>query len=177
MEIPSDWQSRPTSGEDDAKGHKENGRTLALHSLAVLPAFQNQGLGKIIIKSYMQRMSTSGVADRIALLAHDELVKYYERFGCVNNGKSEVTFGGGGWNILVRLVNIHRCPNKSFTKQYCSALIFMYRFMNLETMHVSSDKRVRARNLGPVGHLLVLKTGQSLMWTAFAFIADKFSFK
>lgn len=114
MEIPADWQGRSTLRDGDAKGHKENGRTLALHSLAVLPAFQNQGLGKIILKSYIQRMSTSGVADRVAILAHDGLVKYYEGVGYVPKGKSEATFGGGGWNSLVRLVNIHRCLDESF---------------------------------------------------------------
>ncbi|SLM33709.1 GNAT domain [Lasallia pustulata] len=105
MEIPSNWQSDLTRDDDDTKGHSENGRTLALHSLAVLPAFQNQGLGKTILKSYMQRMSSSGVADRIALLAHDGLVKFYESVGYVNKGKSGVTIGGGGWNNLVRLIN------------------------------------------------------------------------
>lgn len=109
MEIPSGWQALSTLGGGDAKGHKENGRTLALHSLAVLPSFQNQGLGKMILKSYMQRMSTSGVADRIVLLAHDGLVTYYESVGFVNNGQSEVTFGGGGWYSMVRLNNLHRC--------------------------------------------------------------------
>lgn len=112
MEIPSGWQTlsiRSTLGDGDAKGHKENGRTLAVHCLAVLPSFQNQGLGKMILKSYMQRMSTSGVADRIALLARDELVKYYESVGFVNNGQSEVTFGGGGLYSMVRLNNLHHC--------------------------------------------------------------------
>ena len=113
MEIPLAWQSHPTLGDDDAKGHKKNGRTLALHSLAVLPAFQNQGLGKMVLKSYMQRMSTSGVANQIALLAHDRLVRYYESAGYVNNGKSEATFGGGGWNSLVRLVDIHHYRDES----------------------------------------------------------------
>ncbi|MCJ1297509.1 hypothetical protein MMC08_000296 [Hypocenomyce scalaris] len=101
MKIPSEWRSRPALGHDDAKGHKEDGRTLAVHSLAVLPAFQNQGLGKIILKSYMQRMQTSGVADRIAVLARGGLVKSYESMGYVDNGNSGVTFGGGGWNSMV----------------------------------------------------------------------------
>ena len=104
MQIPSEWRSRPALGNDDAKGHKEDGRTLAVHSLAVLPAFQNQGLGKIILKSYMQRMQTSGVADRIAVLASGGLVKSYESMGYIDNGNSEVTFGAGEWNSMVRLI-------------------------------------------------------------------------
>ena len=55
------------------------------------------------MKSYEQRMETSGIADRIALLAHDHLVKMYEGLGFENRGKSNAKFGGGGWNSLVSL--------------------------------------------------------------------------
>lgn len=57
------------------------------------------------MKSYEQRMETSGIADRIALLAHDHLLKMYEGMGFEVRGKSDVNFGGGGWNNLVRLVS------------------------------------------------------------------------
>ena len=57
------------------------------------------------MKSYEQRMETSGIADRIALLAHDHLLKMYEGVGFEVRGKSDVKFGGGGWNNLVRLVS------------------------------------------------------------------------
>lgn len=48
-----------------------------------------------------QRMETSGIADRVALLAHDHLVEMYERMGFEGAGKSNVRFAGGGWNDLV----------------------------------------------------------------------------
>lgn len=53
------------------------------------------------MKSYQQRMETSGIADRIALLAHDHLVEMYERMGFDGAGKSNVRFAGGGWNDLI----------------------------------------------------------------------------
>ena len=53
------------------------------------------------MRSYNQRMETSGVADRIALLAHDHLVGMYKDLGFQDKGKSEVRFAGGGWNSLV----------------------------------------------------------------------------
>ena len=46
-------------------------------------------------------METSGIADRIALLAHDHLVEMYEGMGFDGAGKSNVRFAGGGWNDLV----------------------------------------------------------------------------
>lgn len=53
------------------------------------------------MKSYQQRMETSGVANRIALLAHDHLVNMYEGMGFEGKGKSDVRLAGGGWNSLV----------------------------------------------------------------------------
>lgn len=57
------------------------------------------------MKSYQQRMETSGIADRIALLAHDYLMEMYEGMGFEGNGKSNVRFAGGGWNNLVNKIS------------------------------------------------------------------------
>lgn len=53
------------------------------------------------MKSYINRMETSGVADRIALIAHDDFLPFYESLGFVNKGKSKAQFGGGGWTDMV----------------------------------------------------------------------------
>lgn len=53
------------------------------------------------MKSYLQRMQTADVADRVVLLAHKELVPFYESLGFRNKGESAATFGGGGWYDLV----------------------------------------------------------------------------
>ena len=55
-----------------------------------------------MMKAYIQRMESQGVADRLALIAHEALIPYYEGFGFENRGKSEAKFGGGGWFNLVR---------------------------------------------------------------------------
>lgn len=49
----------------------------------------------------MQRMESSGIGDRIALLAHKKNIKFYENAGFRYQGESEVTSGGGGWNDMV----------------------------------------------------------------------------
>ena len=54
-----------------------------------------------MLKSYVQRMEASGIGDRIILLAHDELIKFYESSGFRDQGQSDVKFGGGGWNDMV----------------------------------------------------------------------------
>ena len=104
MDIPRNWRELQGSADSntDVRGHQEHGRTIALHSLGVLPPYRGRGLAKMIMKSYQQRMETSGIADRIALLAHDHLVKMYKDMGFEDRGKSGAKFGGGGWNDLVR---------------------------------------------------------------------------
>ena len=60
------------------------------------------GLGKTLLKAYLQRMEGSGIADRVALIAKPELVGWYVgRFGFQEKGESQVGFGGGGWRDLV----------------------------------------------------------------------------
>ena len=104
MGIAPNWKINPSNAT--IHGHREDGRTIAIHSLSVLPAFQGRGLGKTIMKSYQQRMETSGVADRISLLAHSHLVEMYEGLGFEGKGKSDVRFAGGGWNDLVSHVSL-----------------------------------------------------------------------
>ena len=79
----------------------QDGRTIIVWSLGVLPTYQGRGLGKVLLRSYQQRMSTSGIADRITLFAHDSLVSMYERIGFENKGKSRIEYAGGGWSDLV----------------------------------------------------------------------------
>lgn len=96
MGIPSDDPS------DSSLGHKQHGRTVAIHSLAVLPDFQHKGLGSTLMKAYLDRLAKQDVADKAALIAHQEMIPYYEKFGFKNRGKSAAQFGGGGWFDMVK---------------------------------------------------------------------------
>lgn len=100
MALPENWQSRNILIEQK-DGHKEQGRTLCLHSLAVLPEYQKQGLGRLLMRAYIQRMESACLADRIALIAHDNLVSFYEGLGFENKGASKAQFGGGKWTDMV----------------------------------------------------------------------------
>jgi len=99
MDYPKDWRTR--NGRSTQVGHQEDGRTVALHSLAVHPKLQGCGLGKMIMKAYLQQMNNAGLADRVALICQDYLVVYYERFGYKCVGESAAQFGGGGWHDMV----------------------------------------------------------------------------
>ncbi|PIA93010.1 hypothetical protein CB0940_04109 [Cercospora beticola] len=96
--VTDDDMSIPTADNPDSKlGHKPEGRTVCIHSLAVLPEYQGRSLGGTLMKAYLHRLKTQSVADRAALIAHDHLLPYYERFGFKNLGPSKAQFGGGGW--------------------------------------------------------------------------------
>ena len=119
MDYPKDWESEHP--KPSKLGHMEAGRTIALHSVAILPAFQKRGLGRILMMCYMQTMNGAGIADRLALIAHDvsrasilryscvmpELtllqhkLQWYEKLAFINKGRSECTFCNGGWYDMV----------------------------------------------------------------------------
>ncbi|KIW66433.1 hypothetical protein PV04_05768 [Phialophora macrospora] len=105
MGIPSNWRTRrsslPTSDDEEPLGHQDLGGTICVHSLAIAPELQKMGLGSVLMKSYIQRMKDSKIADRIALLAHDHLVPFYRGLGFENMGPSTVTSHGGNWNNMI----------------------------------------------------------------------------
>lgn len=106
MEIPSlDEFNRLIDPVSDARGHHEDGSTVAIHSVVVDPEFQGRSIGSIMLKDYIQRMTTLHIAARFALLAHERLIPFYKQHEFVSQGESEVTFSGGGWYSLIRPIS------------------------------------------------------------------------
>lgn len=68
MEIPANWKT--SQHKQSGKGHTEGGKTICLHSLAVSPKLQGCGLGKLIMKSFLQQMQALG-SERVALICQD----------------------------------------------------------------------------------------------------------
>ncbi|KAF5679516.1 hypothetical protein FCIRC_6129 [Fusarium circinatum] len=99
MDYPRNWKQDPQG--DCAVGHNKNGRTIALHALAVAPDYQRAGLGKAIMRVYIQRTKSLNAADRISILTYDRLVPYYQRLGFEHYGKSESEYAGVAWHDLV----------------------------------------------------------------------------
>lgn len=70
MDYPRDWETKKSDNSTKI-GHHEEGRTICVHSIAVLPEFQKSGIGRTLMMAYMQQMNGAGIADRLALVAHD----------------------------------------------------------------------------------------------------------
>jgi len=100
MAIPPDWK---TAGTKSKVGHNVLGRTIALHSLSVLPELQGARIGSTILRAYIQMMKDAHNFDRIAILTWERLVPWYESFGFEIAGKSAVKYGGEEWVDMVRL--------------------------------------------------------------------------
>ncbi|KAK9237022.1 hypothetical protein V1525DRAFT_344756 [Lipomyces kononenkoae] len=85
---------------NEQRGHVETGNTIAIDSICVDPEYQGMKLGTTLLRDFVQRMSTQSVAGRVALLARDDMVPFYENLGFYDAGPSNVKFGGGGWHNL-----------------------------------------------------------------------------
>lgn len=123
MALPPHW--REQSHINPELGHKEAGRTVALHSLAVLPECQRIGLGRVVLRGFVQRMEGSGLVDRVALLSHEHLINFYEGCGFRCLGKSDATFGGGGWYDMVSV--LEEILNSSVGRPILATLIRLNR--------------------------------------------------
>lgn len=112
MQMPANWRNERSSVENGKTvGHDEYSGTIAVHSLAVLPEHQGKQVGTTLMKSYIQRIKEASIAERIVLIAHDNMVPYYEGFGFVNRGPSQCQYGGGSWFDMVRFCLIYLFPS------------------------------------------------------------------
>ncbi|KAH6895465.1 hypothetical protein B0T10DRAFT_217359 [Thelonectria olida] len=100
MTLPKDWQD-PATCKNSIVGHQSSGRTICLHSLAVCPEVQGVGIGKTAMKSYLQLMNESGMADRVALICQPYSVEFYNGFGFRDLGPSTQALAGQGWRAMV----------------------------------------------------------------------------
>ncbi|KAK9450129.1 uncharacterized protein V1518DRAFT_437113 [Limtongia smithiae] len=81
-------------------GHVEYGNTIAIDAFTVDPDYRGSKIGTTVLRDYIQRMSTQAVASYVAILAHENMVRFFENLGFYDGGRSDVKFGGGGWHNL-----------------------------------------------------------------------------
>ena len=109
MKMPSDWRSRsphdPVIIDGEVIGNDPRGPNIAVHSVAVLPAYQRTVVGKCLVKAYVDYIRNAGInTDQITLICHDYLIRFYESAEFVNRGSSLCRFTGGGWFDMVGLI-------------------------------------------------------------------------
>lgn len=101
MEMPDlDEYGRVKDPKSDKRGHREEGRTIGVHSVCIRPDYQGKSIGTLMLKDYIQRITTQHIADRIALICHDHLVPFYQKLDFHDSGASDCQHGGGNWRDL-----------------------------------------------------------------------------
>lgn len=92
MELPSK--------EDKTAGHIEYSRFIGIHGLVVDPNWQGKNLGTLLMHDYIQKLSNQDLGDKVVIIAHKELIPFYEKIGFNSHGISECKFADTTWYDL-----------------------------------------------------------------------------
>ncbi|MCR5671192.1 MAG: GNAT family N-acetyltransferase [Butyrivibrio sp.] len=79
---------------EKADMHDENGKWQMIFGVNTIPKFRERGYAGELIKRAIADAKMQG-RNGVVLTCKDKLVHYYEKFGFVNEGKSEKSFHGG----------------------------------------------------------------------------------
>lgn len=104
MDCPKNWKEVLHGRQrypSEPVGHRSYGRTVCIHSIVVNPWLRGLGLGTAGLKSYVQRIHSRGLADRVALLCHKHEIRFFAKCGFKNIGRSDTTSLPGQYYNMV----------------------------------------------------------------------------
>lgn len=81
---------------EDANLHNEKGAWQMIFGVETIPEYRQTGCAATLMEHVIQECKAQG-RKGIVLTCKDKLVHYYEKFGYVNEGKSDSTHGGAVW--------------------------------------------------------------------------------
>lgn len=84
----------------DISLYKPDGQSVMLVGLDVLPVYRMQGLARAIVDEYIRR-ERKKERKYLFLTCLDEKVKMYEKFGFIDKGIANSTWGGEVWHEMV----------------------------------------------------------------------------
>lgn len=88
------------SEEDPTAGHIEQSRYIGIHGLVIDPKWHKRSLGTLLMHDYIQKLSNQDLGSKVVIIAHKELIPFYEKIGFLNHGESECKFAGESWYDL-----------------------------------------------------------------------------
>ena len=83
----------------DAGLHKEDGQNIMILGLDVLPEYRMQGLGRELVYNYCRREQARG-RKRLVLTCLQNKVEMYTKFGFIDRGEADSTWGGEKWHEM-----------------------------------------------------------------------------
>ncbi|CCH45130.1 Serotonin N-acetyltransferase [Wickerhamomyces ciferrii] len=101
MEVPElNENGTPVNEEETRKGHIESSNTIGIHSVVVHPEYQKKNLATLLLHDYIQKLSNQQVGEKIAIIAKENLLPFYNRIGFITKGLSDCKHGGETWYDL-----------------------------------------------------------------------------
>lgn len=79
--------------------HDPEGANVMLLGLDVLPEYRRQGLGRELVRQYARREQEKG-RKRLILTCLEAKVEMYKKFGFVDQGMADSTWGGEAWHEM-----------------------------------------------------------------------------
>ncbi len=89
----------------DAGLHKDYGKNVMILGLDVLPEYRKQGLGRELVYNYCRKEQARG-RKRLVLTCLQNKVKMYTKFGFIDRGEADSTWGGEKWHEMDITLNI-----------------------------------------------------------------------
>ncbi|KAI5954266.1 hypothetical protein KGF54_002041 [Candida jiufengensis] len=80
--------------------HTEKSRHIGIHSVVIDPTWRGKNLGPLLLHDYIQKLSNQDVGDQVVIIAHKELIPFYEKIGFNDNGESRCKFADTTWYDL-----------------------------------------------------------------------------
>ena len=84
----------------EPQGHEPNGKNQMIFGLAVLPEYQRQGIGAVLLNHLIDWSKKKGL-EQVILTCKEEKLPYYSKFGFENRGISASCHGGALWYDMV----------------------------------------------------------------------------
>lgn len=80
----------------EPQGHEPEGKNQMVFGLAVLPAYQRQGIAAALMEHLIAYARQTGM-QQVILTCKEAKLAYYGKFGFQNRGVSQSTHGGAVW--------------------------------------------------------------------------------
>lgn len=82
--------------------HVSGSSSVCIHSVCVSPSYRRKGLGLALLKEYIEHLEKARAEgteswDTVLLLAHEDLITFYQKAGFENGGRSSVVHGTLPW--------------------------------------------------------------------------------